>query len=285
LKKLMLLASMLAMVLLAASPALAQSSANAEQNAAAGDNSNINQQICQNVLGDINVVNQNFALIEDVNIAEGQYVKAKIHDESVNKIAQENNVNINVVQNCIQTAIQTGDIAIGDKEVIVHKDVAKEVDVPEEEVKEVVVHEDEADEVQYVAPEKEVVVHEDEADEVQYVAPEKEVVVEKVVEKGFKVEVVEAAAEAFAAAEAEGAVHAEAKAEAFAAAEAEGAGAPEAVAEAVAAEAVVVAEAEAPEAEEEAVTVLPDTGGASLFTLAAGALLVAGGLLARRIVR
>ncbi len=30
---------------------------------------------------------------------------------------------------------------------------------------------------------------------------------------------------------------------------------------------------------------LPDTGGASLFALGAGALLVAGGLLARRIVR
>ena len=34
-----------------------------------------------------------------------------------------------------------------------------------------------------------------------------------------------------------------------------------------------------------AVTVLPETGGASLFALGAGALLVAGGLLARRIVR
>lgn len=33
------------------------------------------------------------------------------------------------------------------------------------------------------------------------------------------------------------------------------------------------------------ITVLPDTGGASLITLGAGALLVAGGLLARRIVR
>lgn len=32
-------------------------------------------------------------------------------------------------------------------------------------------------------------------------------------------------------------------------------------------------------------TVLPDTGGASLFTLGAGALLVGGGLLARRIFR
>jgi hypothetical protein len=276
----MLLASMLAMVLLAASPAMAQSGAYAEQNAAAGDNSNINQQICQNVLGDIVVVNENEANIDQS--ASDQY---DAETKQYAKVAQENNVNINVVQKCIQGAIQTGDIAIGDKEVIVHKDVAKEVDVPEEEVKEVVVHEDEADEVQYVAPEKEVVVHEDEADEVQYVAPEKEVVVEKVVEKGFKVEVVEAAAEAHAAAEAEGAAPAEAKAEAFAAAEAEGAGAPEAVAEAVAAEAVVVAEAEAPEAEEEAVTVLPDTGGASLFTLAAGALLVAGGLLARRIVR
>jgi len=45
------------------------------------------------------------------------------------------------------------------------------------------------------------------------------------------------------------------------------------------------AAAEAGDAEAGAVAVLPDTGGASLFTLGAGALLVAGGLLARRIVR
>ncbi|MGB3681045.1 MAG: hypothetical protein WA990_01025 [Rubrobacteraceae bacterium] len=47
-------------------------------------------------------------------------------------------------------------------------------------------------------------------------------------------------------------------------------------------EAAVVAEADAG-ADAGAVTTLPDTGGASLFTLGAGALLVGGGLLARRI--
>jgi hypothetical protein len=55
-----------------------------------------------------------------------------------------------------------------------------------------------------------------------------------------------------------------------------------AVDEADGSEAVVVAE-EADDAE--GVAVLPDTGGASLLTLGAGALLVGGGLLARRIFR
>jgi len=50
-------------------------------------------------------------------------------------------------------------------------------------------------------------------------------------------------------------------------------------------DAEAAAAAEAGDAEAGAVAVLPDTGGASLFTLGAGALLVAGGLLARRIVR
>jgi LPXTG-motif cell wall-anchored protein len=53
-----------------------------------------------------------------------------------------------------------------------------------------------------------------------------------------------------------------------------------AVAEASASASVVSGDAAAASGGE-----LPDTGGASLFTLGAGALLVAGGLLARRIVR
>ncbi len=59
----------------------------------------------------------------------------------------------------------------------------------------------------------------------------------------------------------------------------------DAAAEAGAGEAVTEAAVEAAEAESDAITVLPDTGGASVFALGAGALLVAGGLLARRIVR
>ena len=184
----MILASMLAMVMLAASPALAQTQSS-EQNAS-GTNINQLTQQCQNVIGDINVAGGD-------NIAVSQY----------GDIAQENNTNVTVVQNCFQAAAQAN-INIEDVE-------APQAPAPDDDQYEAPAPAPDDD--QYEAP----------ADD-QYVAPEGDD---------------DAAAGAGAAAPAGGA------------------------------------------AEGGAVAVLPDTGGASLFTLGAGALLVAGGLLARKIVR
>jgi len=103
--------------------------------------------------------------------------------------------------------------------------------------------------------------------------PEAPVVEEKVVEAGGTQEQAEAAASAVA----EGG---DAEAAESAAAEA---GADEAVAPA-AASAAASAAAEAAE-EDAGISELPDTGGISMLTLLAGALLVGGGLVARRIIR
>lgn len=192
----MILASMLAMVMLAASPALAQTQSS-EQNAS-GNNINQLSQQCQNVIGDINVEGG-----DNIAVAEGQY----------NEIAQENNTNVTVVQNCFQAAAQAN-VNIED------------VEAPDDDQYEAPAPDDD----QYEAP----------ADD-QYVAPEGD----------------DDAAAAGAGAAAPAGDDAAAAGGAAAGGGAEGG----------------------------AVAVLPDTGGASLFTLGAGALLVAGGLLARKIVR
>lgn len=225
----MILASMLAMVMLAASPALAQTQSS-EQNAS-GNNINQLSQQCQNVIGDITVEGgDNNAAIsdDDANAAVGgdasgdQYQygdnaggDAAVSDDDVNAIAQENNTTVTVVQNCIQEAQQAN----------VDIDANIEAPAPGDDQ-----YADNGDD-QYA----------DNGDD-QYA------------DNGD---------------DAAGAA----------------AGAGVAGDDDDAAGAAAAGTAESDDAEGGAVAVLPDTGGASLFTLGAGALLVAGGLLARKIVR
>jgi hypothetical protein len=216
LKKLMLMASMLAMVLLAASPVMAQATGGSGGDAsddsiggAGGDATNAEYNLCQNIIGDITVGQYNDATNtagDDVAVqgVDGDGNALSLSQDEAQAIAQENNTTIDIVQSCFSEGINTGEIVAGDDAV----DVGP---AAEDNNGDGVV--DEADDVN-----NDGVV--DEAD-------------------------TEASAEAGDAA----------------------------------------ASAEAGDAEAGAVAVLPDTGGASLFTLGAGALLVAGGLLARRIVR
>ena len=112
----MILASMLAMVMLAASPALAQTQSS-EQNAS-GENINQLSQQCQNIIGDINVEGgDNNAAIsdDDTNAAVGGNAGASqyqygdnaggdgnLSDDDTNAIGQENNTEVNVAQQCVQ---------------------------------------------------------------------------------------------------------------------------------------------------------------------------------------
>ncbi len=227
----MILASMLAMVMLAASPALAQTQSS-EQNASGSGNFNQLSQQCQNVIGDINIEGGDQTAVADQDAtaesgdatAEAQYdseANAESGDPTAlnaSEIAQEQDITVNIAQTCIQEAQQANvDIDV--------EAPAAPAPAPDDDQYEAPAPDDD----QYEAP----------ADD-QYVAPEDD-----------------AAAGAGA-----------------------GAAAPAGDDDAAA-----VAPAEAEGAEGGAVAVLPDTGGASLFTLGAGALLVAGGLLARRIVR
>ena len=207
----MIMASMLAMVMLAASPALAQTQSS-EQNAQ-GNNINQLSQQCQNVIGDINVEGG------DQTATGGDQYAAGEGNVNAQEIAQEQNITVNVAQTCINQAAQANvDIEAPAAPAPAPDDDQYEAPAPDDD--------------QYEAP----------ADD-QYVAPEGDD---------------DAAAGAGAAAPA---------GDDAAAAPAEGDA------------------AEGDAAEGGAVAVLPDTGGASLFTLGAGALLVAGGLLARKIVR
>lgn len=211
----MLMASMLAMVLLAASPAMAQAGSGGDAaddsiGGAGGDDNSTsaqyNTEICQNIIGDINVGQYNDASQEggdDVAVQdnEGDDSAQLLSQDEAQAIAQENNTTIEIVQQCatgegVNVIGPAGDDFNGDGVVNGDDDINGDGIV--------------------------------------------------------------------------GAADAEA-----AAGDAEAAAAAGAEAEAAAGD----------DAEAGAVAVLPDTGGASLFTLAAGALLVAGGLLARRIVR
>lgn len=209
----MLMASMLAMVLLAASPAMAQDGGDAADDSIGGAGGDVtetqyNTEICQNIIGDITVGQYNDASQEggdDVAVQDndGDDSAQLLSQDEAQAIAQENNTTIEIVQQC---ATGAGVNVIGPA-----------------------------------------------ADDFNG---------DGVVNGGDDINgdgVVGAADAEAAAGDAEAAAAAGAEAEAEAAA--------------------------GDDAEAGAVAVLPDTGGASLFTLAAGALLVAGGLLARRIVR
>ena len=91
LRKLMVVASMLAMMMLAASPAMAQGAGSAQYSEQNASGSNINQssQQCQNSTGDINVAGGD-------NTAVSQY----------GDTAQENNTEVNVAQQCAQPSQQ-----------------------------------------------------------------------------------------------------------------------------------------------------------------------------------
>lgn len=120
LRKLMVVASMLAMVMLAASPALAQNAGGAQYSEQNAQGSNINQssQQCQNGTGDINVAGgDNNAAIsdDDTNAAVGGNAGASqyqygdnaggdgnLSDDDTNAIGQENNTEVNVAQQCVQ---------------------------------------------------------------------------------------------------------------------------------------------------------------------------------------
>lgn len=125
---------MLAMVMLAASPAMAQNAGSAqysEQNASSENGGNINQasQQCQNSTGDINVAGgDNNASISDndTNAAVGgdatadQYQygdnsggDAAVSDDDTNAIGQENNTEVNVAQQCAQPSQQANDSSSG----------------------------------------------------------------------------------------------------------------------------------------------------------------------------
>jgi len=88
----MLLASMLAMALMVAAPAVA------EYKPQEGD---INTNVCQNIVGDINVD------ADQDNVAS-QYA---VGDDNIQEIAQANNVSVDVVQKCVQL-LNTGAIAV-----------------------------------------------------------------------------------------------------------------------------------------------------------------------------
>jgi hypothetical protein len=89
LKKVMLLAAMLAMVLAAAAPALGQTA-----NAAAGSQYNF-QAVCQNVFDEINAAGVQYGNTGDLT-AGGDLAQS---------IAQEQNVSVNVVNECLNTFI------------------------------------------------------------------------------------------------------------------------------------------------------------------------------------
>lgn len=230
-RKLMLMASMLAMVLLAASPAMAQATGGAGGDAsddsiggAGGDATNAEYNLCQNIVNDITVGQYNDADqtagddTANVNV-DGDDNAVQLSQDEAQAIAQENNTTIEIVQQCAQDESAAINGANGD-------DGEDAVDV---------------------GPAAE----DNNGDGVVDVADD-------VNDDGVVGEADTEAASASATAEG-----------GDAAASAEGGD----------------AAASAGGAEAGAVSVLPDTGGASLFTLGAGALLVAGGLLARRIVR
>ena len=93
LRKLMVVASMLAMMLLAASPAMAQGAGSAQYSEQNASGSNINQssQQCQNSTGDINVAGGD-------NTAVSQY--------QYGDTTQENTTEVNVAQQCAQPSQQ-----------------------------------------------------------------------------------------------------------------------------------------------------------------------------------
>lgn len=255
----MLMASMLAMVLLAASPVMAQDGGDASDDSiggAGGDvssseyNTQVSAQFCQNIIGDISVDNDNDATQyagDDVgvNAAEGDGNAQALSQDEAQAIAQENNTTINIVQQCFQQAQQ----AQGDN------------NVQDQDGTQTGVIGDNNDDG--VADDDDVVIG-PAADDFNG---------DGAVDAGDDMngDGVVGAADAQASAFAEAGDAAASAEGGDAAASAEGGDA--------------VASAGSDDAEAGAVAVLPDTGGASLFTLAAGALLVAGGLLARRIVR
>ena len=107
-KKVMLLAAMLAMVLVAAAPAMAQDdnvvdsfndNSDNSVNGQYTDDSFNTTEICNNVVGDIGVVN-------------GQYAGGSVlDDESAEAIAQENNTTIEIVQGCYEAAV-AGEVVV-----------------------------------------------------------------------------------------------------------------------------------------------------------------------------
>lgn len=257
-RKVMLLASMLAMVMLAASPALAQtggSGGDAADDSIGGaggdatDNSTSAQysaQLCQNIIGDIVVANENTAAQYGGDDAASQYVDGDANDLSLSQdeaqaIAQENNTTINIVQQCFQQNQQAQGEDISQAQAGAQQGTAggTQGDVAGDTNGDgVVTQEDDVNGDGVV----------DTADDING---------DGIVNEGDAAAVADAG-DAAATADAG-----------------------DAAATAEAGDAAATADA----GDEGAVAVLPDTGGASLFTLAAGALLVAGGLLARRIVR
>lgn len=109
-RKLMIMASMLAMVLLAASPVMAQDGGDAADDSIGGAGGDVtetqyNTEICQNIVGDINVLNENTAAQyagddSAANLAEGDGNAQSISQDEAQAIAQENNTTINIVQQC-----------------------------------------------------------------------------------------------------------------------------------------------------------------------------------------
>lgn len=120
----MVVATMLAMVMLAASPAMAQNAGGAQYSEQNAQGSNINQssQQCQNGTGDINVAGgDNNASIsdDDTNAAVGGNAGASqyqygdnaggdgnLSDNDTNAIGQGNNTEVNVAQQCAQPSQQ-----------------------------------------------------------------------------------------------------------------------------------------------------------------------------------
>ena len=256
----MLLAAMLAMVLVAAAPALAQ--ATAVQYDSGDEDNSVNTEICTNVA--------------DASASQVQYGDANaasVEGDAAAEISQELGISQEQVNQCFN---QLGIVPV------VEAPEAPEGEAPEApapeapaEAPEVVVDETPAGE------EVEKVVVEDVPEVVAVVSDGQDDDADGAVD-----EVDEIAVVINATAEATATAIANAEAVVTNAVDDDADGTVDEVDEVAVvvvddeAEAVV-AEVEAADAAE--VTELPDTGGASLFTLGAGALLVGGGLLARRI--
>lgn len=281
----MIMASMLAMALLVASPAMAQDGGDAADDSiggAGGDVSNTqyNTEICQNIVGDIDVNNENTAAQyggddTGINAAEGDGNAQLLSQDEAFAIAQENNTTVNIVQQCFQQSQQAQGEDIDQAQAGAQSGVIGDANgdgVADDGVV------DGGDAVDEADTNGDGVVDEDEAGSIADAETADAVAAADTNGDG-----VVDAAEAEAVASAGDADAAASAGDADAAASA---GDADAAASAGDAEAAAsTGDAEAAAGEDEAVAVLPDTGGASLFTLGAGALLVAGGLLARRIVR
>ncbi len=248
----MLLAAMLAMVLVAAAPALAQdATAGDDGTATGGDVTNTETQY----------QNQAAAILQacgNVTVAGGQYDSdVTVGDITVGPVECQAIIN----------QVQAGEDAVGAVNAVLGEGTVTGATGGDDAVQDDVVVDDDA------VQDDDVVVDDADVDEDGTITEDDAAVAEEEAATGTDVNedgaVASASASAFASA--------------FASAIAEGATEAEAteVAEVEAAEVAEVVESEA--AEDADVTVLPDTGGASLFTLGAGALLVGGGLLARRI--